>query len=166
MKNFTIIATIIVLLASCSEEQRAIDRFKKSLNDPSSFEFVEWTDEYVVVQPHYLEYYKARRDLFDKRFLDKELREYHKQNYDSSFVYSRLVRGVKVYKSDFGKIKHQMDDFYDFKKYNALDMLDFFRATIDTMALDTCYTYKTFNYRENNEFGAKVLKEGEVLIYR
>ena len=158
MKNFTIIATIIALLASCSEEQQALNRFKKKLNDPSSFEFVDWeyNGEYATVIPHYLDFYRTRYKEFDGK--EKELCDY-----DSAFLYRKLAESkLKSYEDIIRQHRYEDGVYAIFKKYKKTHLWERYDNMVDTMKMDTISLYKIFKYRANNEYGAKTLYEGEI----
>lgn len=159
MKNFTIIATIIVLLASCSEEQRAIDRFKKKLNDPSSFEFVDWEykGEYAEVFPHYLDFYRAKCHEIESK-TDKELCDY-----DTLFLYREIANvRLKSYENIIRQYRYEDEVYANFKKYKKTHLWEVYDNMVDTMRMDTISLHKIFKYRANNEYGAKTLYEGEI----
>lgn len=70
MKRLLLFFTVVAVLSSCSKSQDELklEAFKNNLDNPSSFEFVEWGDVYSNIQlRHQNEIEKRIKQLEEKQ---------------------------------------------------------------------------------------------------
>lgn len=185
MKRLLLFFTVVAVLSSCSKSQDELklEAFKNNLDNPSSFEFVEWGDVYSNIQlRHQNEIEKRIKQLEEKqnscysKIEENMLKDINYDNQkdkecadkyrDTANALSIMIRIPFCVNKNYCELIKRQAILERAKKYPSfrLELYDYIQNYADTAAFDTLNKVKKFKYRATNKFGALELMEGEISL--